>query len=80
MMIANVDNLFSEAMTLPDDSRLRLAERLFSTIKEEPALQAEQLEEVAHRIQEVRSGKVKTLPGEDVFREIAQSLAERRSA
>jgi putative addiction module component (TIGR02574 family) len=79
-MIATIETLFSEAMTLPDDSRLRLAERLFSTIKEEPALEAEQLQEVARRVQDVRSGQVETLPGEEVFREIEQSLAARRYA
>jgi putative addiction module component (TIGR02574 family) len=79
-MIATIETLFSEAMTLPDDSRLRLAERLFSTIKEEPALEAEQLQEVARRVQDVRSGQVETLPGEEVFREIERSLAARRSA
>jgi putative addiction module component (TIGR02574 family) len=79
-MIATIDTLFSDAMTLPDDSRLKLAERLISTVQDEPCLEAEQLQEVQRRVEEVRSGQVKTIPGEQVFREIEQSLAARRKA
>ena len=79
-MIATIDTLFTEAMALPDDSRLRLAERLLSTVADEPALEPEQLKEVHRRMEEIRSGKVQTIPGEQVFREIEQSLAARRKA
>lgn len=79
-MIATIDTLFSEAMALPDDSRLKLAERLLSTVADEPSLESEHLQEVHRRIEEVRTGKVKTIPGEQVFREIEQSLAARRKA
>lgn len=79
-MIATIDTLFSEAMALPDDSRLQLAERLLSTVVDEPTLESEQLQEVQRRMEEVRSGKVQTIPGEQVFREIEQSLAARRKA
>lgn len=79
-MIATIDTLFSEAMALPDDSRLQLAERLLSTVADEPTLEAEQLEVVHRRLEEVRAGKVQTIPGEQVFREIEQSLVACRTA
>ena len=79
-MMATIDTLFSEAMALPDDSRLKLAERLLSTVADEPYLESERLQEVHRRMDEVRTGKVKTIPGEQVFREIEQSLAARRRA
>jgi putative addiction module component (TIGR02574 family) len=79
-MIATIDSLFTEALTLPDDSRLQLVERLIPTIQSEPSLEAEQLQEVQRRMDDVRAGRVQTLPGEQVFREIEQSLAARRSA
>lgn len=79
-MIADIDTLFAEALALPDDSRLQLVERLIPTIQSEPSLEAEQVEEVQRRMEEVRSGRVKTIPGEQVFREIEQSLAARRMA
>jgi putative addiction module component (TIGR02574 family) len=79
-MIADIDTLFAEALALPDDSRLQLVERLIPTIQSEPSLEAEQVQEVQRRMEQVRSGQVKTIPGEQVFREIEQSLAARRNA
>ncbi|MFO1483487.1 MAG: addiction module protein [Verrucomicrobiaceae bacterium] len=79
-MIATIDSLFEEALALPDDSRLQLVERLIPTIQSDPALDAEQLQEVQKRVEEIRSGQVKTIPGEQVFQEITQSLKTRRSA
>lgn len=79
-MIADIDTLFAEALALPDDSRLQLVERLIPTIQSEPSLEAEQVQEVQRRMDEVRSGRVKTIPGEQVFREIEHSLATRRKA
>ncbi len=79
-MIATIDSLFTDALTLPDDSRLQLVERLIPTIQSDPSLDAEQLQEVQRRMDDVRAGRVQTLPGEQVFREIEQSLAARRSA
>jgi putative addiction module component (TIGR02574 family) len=79
-MIADIDTLFAEALALPEDSRLQLVERLIPTIQSEPSLEAEQIHEVQRRIGDVRSGRVKTIPGEQVFSEIEQSLTARRSA
>jgi putative addiction module component (TIGR02574 family) len=79
-MIATIDTLFAEALSLSDDTRLQLVERLIPTIQSEPSLEAEQIQEVQRRMDDVRSGRVKTIPGEQVFREIEQSLASRRTA
>ncbi len=79
-MIATIDTLFAEALSLPDDTRLQLVERLIPTIQSEPSLEAEQIQEVQRRMDDVRSGRVKTIPGEQVFREVEQSLASRRTA
>lgn len=79
-MIADIDTLFAEALTLSDDTRLQLVERLIPTIQSEPSLEAEQAQEVQRRMDDVRSGRVKTIPGELVFQEIEQSLAARHKA
>ena len=79
-MIANIDTLFAEAMSLSDDTRLQLVERLIPTIQSEPSLEEEQLQEVRRRMENMRLGRVKTIPGKQVFREIEQSLASGRSA
>jgi putative addiction module component (TIGR02574 family) len=79
-MIATLDSLFTEALSLSDDTRLQLVERLIPTIQSEPLLESEQIQEVQRRMEDVRSGRVKTIPGEEVFREIEQSLASKRDA
>ncbi|WP_395738339.1 addiction module protein [Prosthecobacter sp.] len=79
-MIATLDTVLAEALSLSEDSRLQLVESLIPTIQITPDLEAEQIQEVRHRIDDVRSGRLSTIPGEQVFREIQQSLAERRSA
>ncbi|MHB1083126.1 MAG: addiction module protein [Prosthecobacter sp.] len=79
-MIATFDTVLAEALALSQDSRLQLVESLIPTLQITPELEAEQVHEVQRRINEVRSGRVSTIPGEQVFREIQQSLAERRSA
>ena len=77
-MSATIDTLFAEALALSDDTRLELVERLIPTIKSEPSLEAEQLQEVRRRMEEVHSGKVKTIPGEQVFQEIDRLLHQVR--
>ncbi len=79
-MIATLDTVLAEALSLSEDSRLQLVESLIPTLQITPDLEVEQINEVRRRIDEVRSGHVTTIPGEQVFREIKQSLAERRSA
>jgi putative addiction module component (TIGR02574 family) len=79
-MTEALSSLFSSAMQLSDDSRLELVELLIPTIQSEPSLEAEQLIEVGRRIDEVRSGRVLTVSGEEVFRQIEQSLAAKRRA
>lgn len=63
--------LFAEALALPDHSRLQLVERLIPMIQSEPSLEAEQVQEVRRRMNDVRSGRVKTIPGERVFNELS---------
>jgi hypothetical protein len=57
-----------------------LTDSLIPTFQITPDLEAEQIQEVRHRINDVRSGQVSTIPGEQVFTEIQQSLAGRHSA
>ena len=79
-MTASLHSLYTSALELTDDSRLQLVELLIPTIKSDPSLELEQLSEVNHRIDDVRSGRVKTIPGEQVFREIELSLVARHNA
>lgn len=60
--------LLKKALTLPDKDRAELAASLIDSLDatvDEGADIAWQ-EEIAHRIQDIDSGKVKTIPWEDV--------------
>jgi len=79
---------YPEIAQLPDEDKLTLMVELWQDVmddspSENPALAAfvEQLNE-AHRRreEEVRSGQFQTIPSDQVFREISESLTTRRSA
>lgn len=57
-----------------------LTDSLIPTFQITSDLEAEQIQEVRRRIDDVRTGRVSTIPGEQVFTEIQQSLAGRRLA
>jgi putative addiction module component (TIGR02574 family) len=67
--------LLSEAISLPVDIRVKLIEKLFLSInpinKEIDKLWAEEAEK---RVDEIKKGKVKTIPGDKVFKKIHDRL------
>ncbi|MCP4135266.1 MAG: addiction module protein [bacterium] len=72
-----VDELFSEAESLPLDIKTRLIDKLLNSLnpsqKEINDLWAEEAEK---RVEEINSGKVKTIPGEEVFKKIHKRLSK----
>ncbi|MEW6586619.1 MAG: addiction module protein [Nitrospirota bacterium] len=68
--------LFDEAISLPIEIRTQLVEKLLLSLnpsqKEIDKLWAKEAEK---RVQEIRSGKVKTISGEKVFRKIRNRLS-----
>ncbi len=73
----NTDELMSVAESLPLELKTELIDRLLSSLnpsqKEIDGLWAEEAEK---RVRELRTGKVKAIPGEDVFRDIREKLSE----
>ncbi len=69
------DELISEAISLPVDIRAlivnKLLESLNPTKKEIDELWAVEAEK---RVEDIRTGKVKTVPGEEVFKEIRDNF------
>ena len=67
--------LFDEAISLPIEIRTKLIEKLLSSLnpsqKEIDKLWATEAEK---RVTEIRNGKVKTIPGERVFKKIRDRL------
>jgi putative addiction module component (TIGR02574 family) len=65
------DELISDAISLPVDIRTLLVNKLLESLnptkKEIDELWAEEAEK---RVKDIKAGKVKTIPGEEVFKEI----------
>jgi putative addiction module component (TIGR02574 family) len=74
-MAAELTELFREAMKLVDSDRAALAGLLIESLEgpEDPDVEKAWAAEVERRWQEIKSGKVKTIPWD----EIKQTLSER---
>ena len=63
--------LFDEAVSLPGEIRTQLVDKLLRSLhpvqKEIDKLWAAEAEK---RVEEIKSGKVKTIPGDEVFKKI----------
>jgi putative addiction module component (TIGR02574 family) len=71
----NTNDLFAEVISLPLDIRTQLVDKLLRSLhpiqKEIDELWAIEAEK---RVQEIRTGKITPIPGEDVFRKIGERL------
>lgn len=75
-MSLTIDQITTEAMHLPISSRAELAEKLVESLdfSEDGDIQQAWASEAIKRRDDVRSGKVKTIPGEDVLAEVRQMI------
>lgn len=75
-MATTVEQLAQQAMSLPSESRARLADLLVESLEGEVLGTTEQLwiAEAKRRRDEVRSGTVETISGEEALREVRDSL------
>ena len=75
-MATTVEQLAEQAMTLSTESRARLADLLVASLEEADLGQIEQLwlTEAKRRRDEVRDGKVQTIPGEEGLRQVRDSI------
>lgn len=75
-----VDQLTKEVLSLPSEARALLADRLVESL--DPAEDAEIHQlwamEANRRLEEVRTGRVKTIPGDEALARVRESLAARR--
>lgn len=72
-MDQTAEALFVEAMKLSPPDREDLAALLLGSVEKESAdspLDPEWDEEIARRIEEIRSGVVRTIPADEVFRRL----------
>ena len=71
-MIANTEQIVAAALALPEDDRLELIDRLIESLDGPPDDDVERAwaDEIARRLEEVRSGKVVTVPWEEARKRI----------
>ena len=75
MMDAN--KLISMAESLPIDLKTRLIDRLLNSLQPSQAeIDALWAEEAERRIEEIKTGNVKTIPGDEVFKEIHERFSK----
>lgn len=72
---AALKNIAETVGQLPSKDRAFLAERLLASL-EDSDIERQWIDEAVRRRDEVRSGKVKTVPAAEVYRRIEQLLAK----
>jgi putative addiction module component (TIGR02574 family) len=78
-MTPQVSELLEKALELSTQERGLLAARLIDSLDDEPeeeGVEAAWGEEIKRRVDDIRSGRVKTIPGEQVLRELAQQFPD----
>ena len=77
-----VEQLTEEMLALPSEARALLADRLVVSLDpaEDDNVRLLWASEVRRRREEIRSGKVKTVPGDEAFARVRASLVVRRKA
>jgi putative addiction module component (TIGR02574 family) len=78
-MTPQVSEVLEKALTLSTQERGLLIDRLVESLDEGPAEEGVEEaweEEIKRRVDDIRSGKVKTIPGEEVRRRLAARLLD----
>ena len=75
-MATSVEQLAEQAMALPGESRARLADLLVESLDAGALTDIDRLwlSEAKRRRDEVRSGKVETIPGDEALRRVRDAL------
>ena len=78
-MPPQVSELLEKALTLSNQERGLLIDRLAETLDDEPAeegVEAAWEAEIERRVEDIRGGRVETIPGEQVCRELAEEFPD----
>jgi putative addiction module component (TIGR02574 family) len=76
-MTPQVSEVLEKALTLSTQDRGLLIGQLIESLDEGPAEEGVEeawAEEIKRRVDDIRSGKVKTIPGEQVLRKLAKKV------
>ena len=75
-MSPNLDGLITQALALPPEQRIELAEKLWASVEENPDLDEELFAEIDRRDAEMQSGASQTFSHEEVMRDAKKALGE----
>jgi putative addiction module component (TIGR02574 family) len=76
-MTPQVSEVLEKALSLSEQERELLIDRLAESLANESAergVEAAWDEEIKRRVDDIRSGRVETIPGEQVLRELAEEF------
>lgn len=79
-MTPQVSELLEKALALSTQERGLLIDRLVETLDNDPAEEGVETawdEEIKRRVDDIRSGRVKTIPGERVLRRLAREFPDK---
>jgi putative addiction module component (TIGR02574 family) len=79
-MTATVQQVFEEALTLSEDSRVALAERLIESVAPATQVVAEQMEVVRRRSDDLEVGRVQPVPGPEGLNHVREAPPKRATA
>ena len=74
-----VSELLEKALALSTEDRELLVDQLVASLSEVPAEEGAAAawdEEIKRRVDDIRSGRVKTIPGEQVLKELAEEFPD----
>ncbi len=73
-MATIIEDIEAAALRLPRADRARLAELLWASLGDDPEVMKKWEVEIERRVREIREGKGRSIPAEQVFREIEEML------
>jgi putative addiction module component (TIGR02574 family) len=76
-MQISVEQIIEGALSLPDEARALLADRLVESLDpaEESRIHSLWAAEAQRRLQDVRSGRIKTIPGDEALAQVRRAVA-----
>ena len=75
-MANTVDTLYQEALSLPDDSRIALAERLIESVEPDPNMIEAHMTEVRRRLEDLEIGRVVPVPGPEGLKRVREAVVK----
>ena len=79
-MANTVDAIYKDALSLSEDSRVILAERLIESVAQDPLILREQLAVVRQRLEDLDSGKELEVPGSEAIQLVRAAVTKQSQA